>query len=61
MKSLVEETEKEMAFKEVAEVTMREKGTALEATMERAGDAERARALAEQKVATLEPSLGGWS
>lgn len=58
MKSSTEETEKERALKEVAEATMREKSTTLDAIVERAGDAKRARALAEQKVASWETKLG---
>ena len=44
MKSSVEETKKERALKEVAEATMREKGTTLDAVIETAGDAERGHA-----------------
>lgn len=48
MKSAVEEN-----LKEVAEATMREKGTTLEAAVERARDVERARALSKHRVAEL--------
>ena len=58
VKYATKDAEKEKALKEVAEVTVREKGIATEVAKGKARELERAQALAEERATELETKLG---
>nr|POE74101.1 hypothetical protein CFP56_67871 [Quercus suber] len=57
LKSTVEGVEKERAFKEVSEANLQDRGTTLEATKRKVAEAEKARAMVEQRAVDLEGKL----
>lgn len=58
MKELIEDVEQEKALKDVATTTVKEKGKAAEAAEKKAQSSEKARLVAERKLAEVEDKLG---
>nr|POE67244.1 hypothetical protein CFP56_77216 [Quercus suber] len=54
---MVEGAEKERAFKEVSEANLQDRGTTLETTKRNVAEAEKARAMVEQRAVDLEGKL----
>ena len=59
LKEATKEANREKALKEAAEVTVKDKGKAAEDAKERTKAAEKARALAEQRLTEADVKLGG--
>ena len=58
MKKLAEDAEREKALKDVANATARDKGKAAEVAEKKAQSSEKARLLAERKLADMKAKLG---
>ena len=59
LKELAKDDEREKALKDVANATAKEKGKATKATEKKAQSSEKARLVAERKLAEMEAKLGG--
>ena len=59
LKELTEDANREKALKDVTNATAKEKGMAVEAAKKKAQSLEKARLLAEEKLAKAEDRLGG--